>query len=73
MEPTRRYRAFVTAECVGSAQCIVSAPEAFALDADGFSTVQLDEVPPSMLEAVKVAELSCPMGAIRLLKPGGSS
>ena len=68
MEPTRRYRVEVTEECIGSAQCILLAPEAFALDDDGLSTVQLDEVPPSMLEAVKMAELSCPMGAIRLLE-----
>lgn len=56
----------VTEECAGTGQCVAVAPELFALDDEGLSTViaQPDDSP--LIEAAETAARLCPMAAIRL-------
>ena len=57
-------RIVVTPDCAGTGQCVAIAPDVFALDPDGFSTVVLDTLDPDQLaHANRAAEL-CPMAAI---------
>jgi ferredoxin len=56
--------------CIGSATCVITAPEAFVLDADGIATV----VPAAAAtlsddELLDIAR-NCPSGAITLRRDG---
>lgn len=54
----------VTDDCMGVANCVGIAPELFALDDDGLSTVMTSEVPADLLDRAERAMVSCPTGAI---------
>jgi ferredoxin len=50
--------------CRGHAVCCTLCPEVFALTDDGYSTVQVGEVPAELEEAVRSAVNRCPERAI---------
>jgi ferredoxin len=52
--------------CRGHAVCCSLCPEVFTLTDDGYSTVQVGEVPVEFEEAVLVAARRCPELAISL-------
>lgn len=59
--------------CIGAAQCVLSAPEIFDQDDDGFVVV-LDETPPAdRADRVGLAARICPSGAIRQVPDAGPS
>lgn len=58
----------VSEHCVGSAQCILVAPEVFELDHEGHATVVEGALDLRHVEQARAAEDVCPMGAIRLLQ-----
>jgi len=54
--------------CVGHGQCYAKAPELFAPDDEGYSTVLIDGDVPAELEAkARVAANNCPEYAITLV------
>lgn len=56
-----------TGTCQGYANCLVEAPQVLDLDEDtGKAIVLTDPVPPSLHEAARRAEASCPTSAIRI-------
>ena len=55
----------VTDDCVSSMQCVMTAPDLFALNDDGFSFALHPEVSADRSEDVRRAVDGCPMGAIR--------
>ncbi|GLW05699.1 ferredoxin [Microtetraspora sp. NBRC 13810] len=53
--------------CVGSGQCVLTAPAVFdQRDEDGIVTLLTDDPPPGEHEAVRRAAVLCPAMAIRL-------
>ena len=60
-------RVRVTEECVGVAQCVAIAPEAFEMTDEGYSTARLDSIPPQLIANVRKAVRACPTGAIELI------
>jgi ferredoxin len=52
--------------CQGHALCNAAAPELFTLDADGYSDVDVRDVPPGMEDAVRRGMLACPERAITI-------
>jgi ferredoxin len=52
--------------CQGHALCFGTAPELFTLDDDGYSNVDVREVPPGMEELARRGVLSCPELAITI-------
>ena len=59
---------FVDVErCRGAGQCAMTAPEVFNQDEqDGTMVVLLDEPPPELQHAVRIAAQLCPNSVIRL-------
>jgi ferredoxin len=58
-----------TDRCVGHGQCYAKAPELFAPDAEGYSTLLVDGDVPAELEAkARAAANSCPEYAITLVE-----
>ncbi|MFJ2744425.1 ferredoxin [Streptomyces sp. NPDC087440] len=53
-----------TEVCIGAGQCVLSAPETFTQDDDGFSEVRPGAHPDS--PRLSLAIQSCPVGAISL-------
>ena len=53
--------------CIGSGNCVLTAPEVFDQDDDGLVVV-LDGVDPAQAEAVRQAVAHCPSGALRLVE-----
>lgn len=57
-----------TNECIGSGQCVLLAPDVFALDEDDdFARVVNPEPPGELAPAVREAEACCPSQAILVL------
>ena len=57
-----------TDRCVGHGQCYVKAPDQFAPDDEGYSTLLIDGDVPAELEAkARLAANSCPEYAITLV------
>ncbi|MEZ0383297.1 ferredoxin [Mycobacterium sp. pW045] len=50
--------------CAGHGICTTICPEVFAINADGYSEVTVDEVPPQYEDAVRDAIKQCPEHAI---------
>lgn len=50
--------------CAGHGICTTICPEVFAINADGYSEVTVDEVPPQFEAAVRDAIKQCPEHAI---------
>lgn len=57
----------VTDACIGSGQCVLLAPDVFALTDAGQSTVIAPGVDPRSVDAVADAIAACPAEAIRWL------
>ncbi len=54
------------AKCQGHGQCVITCPEVFQADDQGFATVVMAEVPPALQERVERAVLRCPERAIHI-------
>jgi ferredoxin len=54
--------------CIGSGNCVLTAPEVFDQDDDGLVVVLVDDVDPARAEAVRQAVAHCPSGALRLVE-----
>ncbi|HET6951513.1 MAG TPA: ferredoxin [Acidimicrobiales bacterium] len=52
--------------CQGHALCNAAAPELFTLDADGYSNVDIRDVPAGMEDAARRGLLRCPERAITI-------
>jgi len=63
------WRVEVTDDCMSSQQCVMTAPDVFTLDDDGFSHPVEAWVPATRLEDMRRAVDGCPVGAVRLV-PG---
>lgn len=50
--------------CRGHGVCCTLCPEVFTLTEDGYSVVEMEEVPAGFEKAVRAASGSCPEGAI---------
>lgn len=50
--------------CQGHGQCVMSAPDVFGADVQGFAVVLLEDIPAKLESAVGVAVLRCPEQAI---------
>lgn len=61
-------RVRVTEECMGVAQCVAIAQEAFEVNQEGYSTPRLDSIPRHLVESVRKAARACPTGAIELIE-----
>lgn len=59
-------RITISYDCAGTGQCVLVAPEIFALDSDGLSTVIGQPETPEALDAARRAEELCPMAAIHI-------
>lgn len=57
----------VTEACIGSGQCVLLAPDVFALTDAGQSTVIAAVLDPGSVDAVADAIAACPAEAIRRL------
>jgi ferredoxin len=57
------------ARCQGHNRCIALCPEVFEADEEGYSHVTMPEVPPELLERVRLAEANCPERAIEVRTP----
>jgi ferredoxin len=55
-----------TAKCQGHGQCVMTCPEVFSADAQGFAVVERAELPAELAEKAERAELRCPERAIRI-------
>ncbi|MFJ4875302.1 ferredoxin [Streptomyces sp. NPDC088745] len=63
-----RRIAIDTDVCIGAGQCVLTAPETFTQDDDGFSEVLPDANPRS--PRVTLAIQACPVGAISVREAG---
>ncbi|MET0726737.1 MAG: ferredoxin [Acidimicrobiales bacterium] len=52
------------ARCAGHGVCWGLSPEVFTLTDDGYSVVNVDEVPPELEDVVRAAVKQCPEHAI---------
>lgn len=53
--------------CEGHGECVVAAPDLFALDAAGEKAVLLmEDIPPDRLEQARDAVAMCPIAVLRL-------
>lgn len=57
----------ITEECLGVANCVAIAPDIFALNDDGFSTLVVDRIPKEAVDAIETAVRNCPTGAIEIV------
>ncbi len=64
-QPPETWVVEVSADCVSSGQCIMTAPDLFILDEDGFSRPVRDRVGLDRTEDLRQAVDGCPVGAIR--------
>jgi ferredoxin len=55
-----------TAKCQGHGQCVMTCPDVFSADEQGFAVVEQPEVPASLVEKVERAALRCPERAVRI-------
>lgn len=55
-------------KCQGHAQCHLICPEVFDLDEAGYSVLRAEEVPAGSEKTAEDAALSCPEGAIQILR-----
>lgn len=62
------WRVEVTDECASSQQCIMSAPDLFRLDEDGYSRPMEAWVDADRTENLRQAVDGCPVGAIRIVR-----
>ena len=62
------WRLDVGDDCMSSQQCILTAPDLFALDADGFSHAVNEWVSDGRGEDLRRAVDGCPVGAIRAIR-----
>jgi ferredoxin len=58
----------VSDDCVSSGQCVMTAPDLFALNDDGFSYPLQDPVSSLRSEALREAVDGCPSEAIRITR-----
>lgn len=56
----------ITEDCIGSGQCVSSAPEVFRLDDDGYAMLTDGLLGPESIHRARNAEDVCPMGAVRV-------
>jgi ferredoxin len=54
--------------CIGSGNCVFTAPEVFDQDDDGFVVVLTADVDPGQDGAARQAVAHCPSGALRLVE-----
>lgn len=59
------------AVCIGSATCVVTAPDAFELDSDGISVVKTDALKVDQETLLRAAK-SCPVQAISVFDEDGN-
>jgi ferredoxin len=52
--------------CTGHGRCYVLAPELFDADDEGYSVLKHADVPPTLEQRARVAELNCPERAIAI-------
>lgn len=52
--------------CIGAGQCVMSAPEIFEHDDEGFVAVVIEHPQASLMAEVKIAAERCPVRAITL-------
>jgi ferredoxin len=55
-------------KCQGHAQCHSICPEVFGMDDSGYAVLDSPDVPPGREEAAEDAVLSCPEGALSMVK-----
>jgi ferredoxin len=55
-------------KCLGNARCMAAAPEVFDVDDDGAASVLVEHPGPALADRVRLAERSCPTGAISITK-----
>lgn len=53
-------------DCIASGQCVLTAPDVFALEGDGPARPLVAQVPSNLASAVRVAAETCPVEAIVL-------
>lgn len=58
----------VSDDCVASTQCVMTAPDLFALNDDGFSYPLQNPVSSARSQDLREAVDGCPSGAIRLTR-----
>jgi ferredoxin len=61
------WRVEVTDDCMSSQQCVMTAPDLFTLDEDGFSHPVEAWVPATRGEDLRRVIDGCPVGAVRLI------
>lgn len=54
--------------CQGHGQCVLTCPEVFSADEQGFVVVKDPEVPAALAEKVERASLRCPERAIHVTR-----
>lgn len=59
-----------TTKCQGHGQCVLTCPELFEADDQGFGVVRRADVPPELAERAQRAALRCPERAIALIREG---
>jgi ferredoxin len=52
--------------CQGHGQCVLTCPELFGADDQGFAVLRQPEIPPALAEKAERAALRCPERAIRI-------
>lgn len=62
-----RWRVEVSDECASSQQCIMSAPDLFLMNEDGFSRPIDEWVDADRTEDLRQAVDGCPVGAIHIV------
>jgi ferredoxin len=55
-----------SAKCQGHGQCVLTCPELFEADEQGFALLKSAEVPPALEQNAERASLRCPERAIRI-------
>jgi ferredoxin len=55
-----------TTKCQGHGQCVLTCPEIFSADEQGFAVVKSPEVPAALTERVERAALRCPERAVQV-------
>ena len=58
----------VSDDCVASGQCVITAPDLFALNDDGFSYPLHNPVSSAHGESLREAVDGCPAGAVRIIR-----
>lgn len=58
--------------CTGHAMCLLSGPDAYVLDDDGFNKTPDGEVPPELQEQARRGAQACPEQAILISEDGAA-